>query len=68
MTVAGGVGNNAGATLTVTSCTFNQDTGNANAGAIDNLGKGASGQAVQCVNKVQGWSETMGLSTVGVYP
>jgi N-acetyl-gamma-glutamyl-phosphate reductase len=36
--------------------------------ALDNLGKGASGQAVQCVNVVQGWSETMGLSTVGVYP
>ncbi|HXQ58711.1 MAG TPA: N-acetyl-gamma-glutamyl-phosphate reductase [Acidimicrobiales bacterium] len=36
--------------------------------AIDNLGKGASGQAVQCVNRVQGWPETMGLSTVGVFP
>jgi len=36
--------------------------------AIDNLGKGASGQAVQCVNRIQGWPETLGLSTVGVYP
>ena len=36
--------------------------------AIDNLGKGASGQAVQCVNRIQGWPETVGLSTVGVYP
>jgi N-acetyl-gamma-glutamyl-phosphate reductase len=36
--------------------------------ALDNLGKGASGQAVQCVNLTEGWSETMGLSTVGVYP
>jgi N-acetyl-gamma-glutamyl-phosphate reductase len=36
--------------------------------ALDNLGKGASGQAVQCVNLIKGWSETMGLSTVGVYP
>jgi N-acetyl-gamma-glutamyl-phosphate reductase len=36
--------------------------------ALDNLGKGASGQAVQCVNLVRGWPETTGLSTVGVYP
>jgi N-acetyl-gamma-glutamyl-phosphate reductase len=36
--------------------------------ALDNLGKGASGQAVQCVNLIEGWSETMGLWTVGVYP
>jgi N-acetyl-gamma-glutamyl-phosphate reductase len=36
--------------------------------ALDNLGKGASGQAVQCVNRVRGWDETTGLSTVGIYP
>jgi N-acetyl-gamma-glutamyl-phosphate reductase len=36
--------------------------------ALDNLGKGASGQAVQCANIVKGWPETAGLSTVGVYP
>ncbi|MGH9018900.1 MAG: N-acetyl-gamma-glutamyl-phosphate reductase [Acidimicrobiales bacterium] len=36
--------------------------------ALDNLGKGAAGQAVQCVNLIEGWSETMGLSTVGIYP
>ena len=36
--------------------------------ALDNLGKGASGQAVQCVNLIKGWNETTGLSTVGVYP
>jgi N-acetyl-gamma-glutamyl-phosphate reductase len=36
--------------------------------SLDNLGKGASGQAVQCVNLVRGWPETTGLSTVGVYP
>ena len=35
---------------------------------VTDLGKGASGQAVQCVNVIKGWSETMGLSTVGVYP
>ena len=36
--------------------------------AIDNLGKGASGQALQCVNRVEQWPETAGLSTVGIYP
>jgi len=36
--------------------------------ALDNLGKGASGQAVQCVNLVRGWPETRGLSTMGVFP
>lgn len=37
-------------------------------GAIDNLTKGASGQAVQCANILTGRSETTGLSTIGVYP
>ena len=36
--------------------------------AIDNLGKGASGQAVQAANVVFGLDETLGLSTIGVYP
>ena len=36
--------------------------------ALDNLGKGASGQAVQCANLALGLSETAGLSPVGVYP
>jgi N-acetyl-gamma-glutamyl-phosphate reductase len=36
--------------------------------AIDNLVKGASGQAVQCANLVLGLPETAGLSTVGLYP
>ena len=36
--------------------------------AIDNLVKGASGQAVQCANIVLGLDETAGLSTIGVYP
>lgn len=36
--------------------------------ALDNLGKGASGQAVQCANIALGLSETAGLPTVGVYP
>ncbi|MFN2590388.1 MAG: N-acetyl-gamma-glutamyl-phosphate reductase [Actinomycetota bacterium] len=37
-------------------------------GAVDNLGKGAAGQAVQNLNAMMGWPETTGLSTVGVYP
>ncbi|HXH57827.1 N-acetyl-gamma-glutamyl-phosphate reductase [Iamia sp.] len=36
--------------------------------ALDNLGKGASGTAVQCANLVLGLPETAGLSIVGVYP
>ena len=36
--------------------------------AIDNLVKGASGQAVQCANLALGLEETAGLSAVGVYP
>lgn len=36
--------------------------------ALDNLGKGASGQAVQCANLVLGLPESTGLSTIGTYP
>lgn len=36
--------------------------------AIDNLVKGASGQAVQCANILLGFAETVGLSSIGVYP
>jgi len=36
--------------------------------AIDNLVKGASGQAVQCANLAMGLGETTGLPMVGVYP
>ena len=36
--------------------------------ALDNLVKGASGQAVQCANLLLGLPETAGLSAVGVYP
>jgi N-acetyl-gamma-glutamyl-phosphate reductase len=37
-------------------------------GAIDNLGKGAAGQAVQNLNVLLGIEETAGLSATGVYP
>jgi N-acetyl-gamma-glutamyl-phosphate reductase len=36
--------------------------------ALDNLCKGASGQAVQCANLALGLPETTGLPTVAVYP
>jgi N-acetyl-gamma-glutamyl-phosphate reductase len=36
--------------------------------ALDNLVKGASGQAVQCANLALGLPEATGLSTIGVYP
>lgn len=36
--------------------------------AIDNLGKGASGQALQCANIVTGMRETTGLAKAGLYP
>ncbi|MDQ2649431.1 MAG: N-acetyl-gamma-glutamyl-phosphate reductase [Actinomycetota bacterium] len=36
--------------------------------ALDNLTKGASGQAVQCANLLLGLPETSGLPIVGVYP
>ena len=36
--------------------------------AIDNLVKGASGQAIQCANLVCGLEETSGLPTIGLMP
>ncbi|MFQ5884134.1 MAG: N-acetyl-gamma-glutamyl-phosphate reductase [Thermoplasmata archaeon] len=36
--------------------------------AIDNLMKGAAGQAVQCMNVMFGFEETLGLETVGLHP
>jgi len=36
--------------------------------AIDNLGKGAAGQMIQCANLMLGFDETAGLSACGVYP
>jgi N-acetyl-gamma-glutamyl-phosphate reductase len=35
---------------------------------LDNLVKGASGQAVQNMNLVMGWPETMGLEQVALFP
>ena len=36
--------------------------------ALDNLGKGAAGQMIQCANLMFGIAETAGLTTIGVYP
>ncbi len=36
--------------------------------AIDNLGKGAAGQMVQCANLMLGLDETAGLTACGVFP
>ena len=35
---------------------------------IDNLVKGAAGQAVQCLNVVRGWPETTGLEGGALFP
>ena len=36
--------------------------------AIDNLIKGQAGQAVQCLNIMMGWEETLGLPQLSFYP
>ncbi|CCH68049.1 N-acetyl-gamma-glutamyl-phosphate reductase [Richelia intracellularis HH01] len=36
--------------------------------AIDNLIKGQAGQALQCMNLMMGWDETLGLPKLGFYP
>jgi N-acetyl-gamma-glutamyl-phosphate reductase len=36
--------------------------------ALDNLVKGASGQAIQCANAALGLPEATGLPTAGLYP
>ncbi|WP_448571251.1 N-acetyl-gamma-glutamyl-phosphate reductase [Trichothermofontia sp.] len=36
--------------------------------AIDNLIKGQAGQAVQCLNLMMDWEETLGLPQLGFYP
>ena len=36
--------------------------------AIDNLGKGAAGQMIQCANLMFGLDEGAGLTNMGVYP
>lgn len=48
---------------------YDQRTGRVLAlSAIDNLGKGAAGQMIQCANLMLGLDEKSGLTTIGVYP
>ena len=53
----------------VVSARYDRRTGRVLAlGAIDNLGKGAAGQMIQCANLMLGLDETAGLTSIGVYP
>lgn len=36
--------------------------------ALDNLMKGQAGQAIQCLNLMMGWNETLGLPLLSFYP
>jgi N-acetyl-gamma-glutamyl-phosphate reductase len=36
--------------------------------AIDNLVKGAAGQAIQNMNVLWGWKEDLGLEMISLYP
>ena len=51
------------------SARFDQRTGMVVALAgLDNLGKGAAGQMIQCANLMLGLDESAGLSNIGIYP
>ncbi len=59
----------AGSNGAVVTARYDQRTGQVLAlAAIDNLGKGAAGQMIQCANLMLGLDETAGLSPIGVYP
>ncbi len=58
-----------GSDRTLLSVRFDKRSGLITAfAALDNLGKGAAGQAVQAFNVVNGFEETLGLSTQGMWP
>lgn len=68
-----GIWPHTGATLGANTCqlqaTVDRDSGRIIVvSAIDNLGKGASGQAVQCANLMVGLPETAGLPAFGTAP
>jgi N-acetyl-gamma-glutamyl-phosphate reductase len=51
------------------SCTYDPQTGYLiTTGALDNLVKGAAGQAIQCMNLMVGLPENMGLTGPGIFP
>lgn len=58
-----------GSDRTLLSVRFDERSGQITAfAAIDNLGKGAAGQAVQAFNVVNGLEETLGLFAQGMWP
>jgi len=58
-----------GANFCDLSCTYDPRTGHIiSSGAIDNLVKGAAGQAIQCMNLMVGFPETLGLTSPGLFP
>ena len=58
-----------GANFCDLSSTFDHRTGHIiSSGAIDNLVKGAAGQAIQCMNLMVGFPETLGLTSPGLFP
>jgi N-acetyl-gamma-glutamyl-phosphate reductase len=59
----------AGSNAAFLSARFDERTGRVVAlAAIDNLGKGAAGQMIQCANLMLGLDESAGLSNIGLYP
>ncbi|MEO8325420.1 MAG: N-acetyl-gamma-glutamyl-phosphate reductase, partial [Nitrospirota bacterium] len=51
------------------SCTYDPRTGYlVTTGSLDNLVKGAAGQAIQCMNLMLGLPETLGLTAPGLFP
>ena len=58
-----------GANFCDLSCTYDGRTGYiVSSGAIDNLVKGAAGQAILCMNLMVGFPETLGLTSPGLFP
>jgi N-acetyl-gamma-glutamyl-phosphate reductase len=59
----------AGSNAAFLTARFDERTGTVVAlAAIDNLGKGAAGQMLQCANLMLGLDEGAGLSNTGIYP
>ena len=51
------------------NCTYDPRSGYLiTTGALDNLVKGAAGQAIQCMNLMVGFPETLGLTGPGLFP
>ncbi len=58
-----------GANFCDLSCTYDPRTRHIiSSGAIDNLVKGAAGQAIQCMNLMVGFEESLGLTSPGLFP